>query len=352
MLKDIYRVIQASSPVAVGAGLTFAAYIIGILSTGLLSGPIRIIYDRVSKRWLPEMVVMWAITPVIALLSLADRWPAAEAKAYDFLTWFDRWYDRLSRSAQTRASKVVARRIQNEINRNDEYRESFLNKVRGMARYQARLTRSKDRIHFYPFRRWPIKSDDLDSSSDADRAKVIFDRFRALIDNSSSFKYESPIGYVIDISRHGQEIVDELKLVPEQLVGDKPATYERWDRLDAEGEFRQAIVPPLIAITGALLSRGVLTGPIGLLLLVPPIAIFIQGVLKKHEADSQLIQTLEAGVIPSTSLDRLATTTNLHWIRVAGHHEHDIQTSKEIVSEDEALKAKQGKPEVEAAEST
>jgi hypothetical protein len=37
--KDIYEeislVIHASGPVAVGAGLTFAAYIIGILSTGL-----------------------------------------------------------------------------------------------------------------------------------------------------------------------------------------------------------------------------------------------------------------------------------------------------------------------------
>jgi hypothetical protein len=32
VLKDIYRVIQASSPVAVAAGLTFVAYVIGILS--------------------------------------------------------------------------------------------------------------------------------------------------------------------------------------------------------------------------------------------------------------------------------------------------------------------------------
>src|SRR6266508_6193661 len=43
VLKDIYRVVHASSPLAVGAGLTFAAYIVGILSTGLLTRLIRVI---------------------------------------------------------------------------------------------------------------------------------------------------------------------------------------------------------------------------------------------------------------------------------------------------------------------
>jgi hypothetical protein len=43
ILEDIYRVVNASGPITVAAGLAFVAYLLGILSTGLLIRPIRFI---------------------------------------------------------------------------------------------------------------------------------------------------------------------------------------------------------------------------------------------------------------------------------------------------------------------
>jgi hypothetical protein len=104
----------------------------------------------------------------------------------------------------------------------------------------------------------------------------------------------------------------ELPLVPERISGSVMGTYERWDRLRAEGEFHQAVVPPLIAIIVALTLRGVLSWPFWLLLLVLPLVILFQGVGKMHAAEAQLMQTIEANVTQIASLERLSTT-DLHW---------------------------------------
>jgi hypothetical protein len=117
---------------------------------------------------------------------------------------------------------------------------------------------------------------------------------------------------VIDIDRHASEIVDELKLVPERIVGDKPATYERWDRLRAEGEFRQGVVPPLLAIIAILAIRGVDTWPFALLLVLLPLLILFQGIGKDNAAEAQLMQTIEANVIQIDPVERLATS-KLYW---------------------------------------
>jgi hypothetical protein len=116
----------------------------------------------------------------------------------------------------------------------------------------------------------------------------------------------------VDVLEHLREIDDELRLVPERIVGDKPATYERWDRLMAEAEFRLAIVPPLFTIVAALMARGVLGWPLWLLAAIIPAVIYYQGILKENAAEAQLIQTVEANVVQLAALERLSTH-DLHW---------------------------------------
>jgi hypothetical protein len=169
----------------------------------------------------------------------------------------------------------------------------------------------------------------------------------ALIENGAYPVVESILESTINLNGHTQDVVSELQLAPERLVGEKPATYDRWDRLKGEGEFREAIVPPLVAILIALFSRGVLTWPSGLLLLIPAVVILIQGMIKLNQADGQLIQTLEAEVIPSTSLARLEKM-DPYWLRAADHDELDSLVSERAVSDDAALEVTQRKPQVEA----
>jgi hypothetical protein len=306
VLKDIYRVVHADSPLAVGVGLTFAAYIVGILSTGLLTRPVRVITRSSFGALLLPVII-----PLIILEQLGERWPIAQNKFEDTTNWVDRGVNRFSASPLIRARKLVIRRMSSKVLTDRQYRDVFLHslqeRLETFSGFSPGLS-SLRRLHSIRFLL------DDPSQDKQKRATEVLDRLSRYIDDGYLYAAEILVQSLVDVDRHAQNIVDELKLVPERIVGDKPATYERWDRLSAEGEFRQAVVPPLVAIIASLFSRGVLHWPSGLLLILPPLVILLQGIGKENEAQGQLIQTLEAGVVTAPVIDRL-TTTELHWLR-------------------------------------
>jgi hypothetical protein len=127
VLKDIYRVIQASSPVTVAAGLTFAAYIIGIFFTGLLTGPIR-----QAVRWLPVFLFL----PLMSLLwNLSERWPMIDEKLEDLADSVERWRRLLFMllsiplSPSKRIHTLVVDRISNKLVTDHEFRKVFLDQL-------------------------------------------------------------------------------------------------------------------------------------------------------------------------------------------------------------------------------
>jgi hypothetical protein len=61
VLKDIYRVVDASNSVAVAAGLTFIAYLLGILSTGFLTPVVGIIFLLLA---LPIVLLLLAVSRI------------------------------------------------------------------------------------------------------------------------------------------------------------------------------------------------------------------------------------------------------------------------------------------------
>jgi hypothetical protein len=315
VLKDIYRVIQASGPVAVAAGLTFAAYIIGILFTGLLTGPIRIII-----RWLPIFLFLPLRS---ALWDLLERWPNVEQKLEDLADSAERWrrllYIVLSipPSPSKRIHTLVLGRISSKLVTDPEFRKVFLGQLK--KRLEEAFSRDPPFHELSALRPISGVRRILNNRNDMEEKiskilKILSDR----LDEEYFFLDTSQriVKTVVNVDRHTAEIHEELQLTPERLVGDKPVMYEQWDRLRAESEFRQAIVPPLFAIIAALFSRGVLSSPLGLIFLVPPLVILAQGIRKENAADSQLIQALEAGVIPAASIERL-TTTDLYWFSSA-----------------------------------
>jgi hypothetical protein len=118
----------------------------------------------------------------------------------------------------------------------------------------------------------------------------------------------------VDVHAHASEIVEDLKLVPERIVDDRQARYERWDRLNAEGEFRQALVPPLAAGILVLMERSVSDWRWALASTVPILALLVQGTNKINAAEAQLMQTVEAGAVEIAPVDKLADA-DLHWNR-------------------------------------
>jgi hypothetical protein len=309
VMKDIYRVVDASDPITIAASLTFAAYMLGILSTGFLTRPVRL------AAGLPLFILRDMLMAVLlAILNgLSRRWPITETKLINFSSrWIIPLRVRVSKSPSIRAQNLVVRRIANRIMEDGEYRDTFLIQLR-----QKRL----NRIISEPFAQGSHalrQFDDfcllLDNPSveKNQKANEIVGRLTKYINEGYKGYAEGLVQSVVDVQRHGDEILGELELVPERLVGDSPPRYERWDRLRGEAEFRQAVVPPLGAIIWALLARGVFNWPFALLLMVPPLLILLQGINKEKEAYSQLIQAFEADVIRADVTDRL-TTTQLHW---------------------------------------
>jgi hypothetical protein len=314
VLKDIYRVVDRSDHVAVAAGLTFVAYIVGILSAGLLTPFFRFIGR------LPRFILTIPIVIAIFRSEVLSTRSPIESNADNFLaaSRIARWHFKTSRSLPIRAERFALRRMSNKVLIDNDYRGIFLTRLEERLNniiFRASTTMGSGALRRLQFVRDLIDNPSIDNK---EKPSKILERLSEYLDEGYLEAGDNLVDSVVNVSRHAQDILEELTLVPERLVGDRPATYERWDRLRAESEFRQAVVPPLLAIIGVLLVRGVLSWPSMLLFVVPPVLILIQGTSKDDEADGQLMQALEANVISTPAIDRLATR-DLYWFRSADH---------------------------------
>jgi hypothetical protein len=314
VLKDIYRVVDGVDHVAVAAGLTFVAYLLGILSTGLLT-PLILFIVR-----LPLYI---SAIPLIVYILFSELLVTRGSAEYGIGTvlresGIARWRYKTSRSLPLRAQRVALRRMSNKVLTDNDYRGIFLTRLR--ERLDKIISRGSTTLGSDALRRLQFVRDLIDNSNidNNKKAAQILERLSEYLDDGYLEAAEALVDSVVNVGRHAEDILDELTLVPERLVGDRPATYERWDRLRAESEFRQAVVPPLLAITAALFARGLLSWPSVLLFVVPPVLILIQGMSKANDADGQLMQVLEANVISAAAIDRLVTR-DLYWYRSPGH---------------------------------
>jgi hypothetical protein len=302
VLKDIYRVAGASNPVAIAAGLTFIAYLLGILSTGPLNRIVPIIWTL--------LILPIALTG-IAIDSIGRR--IKKRRQGGHLTEFaddDLWASltrrRLWTSTADRKLDLLTERASTAILTDPNHSDTFLEKLE--ERSIRRLVRRMDGFGVY---RYQIL---MDNPREDEEGKLVKLREMLAEDLHEGSKAAAVALFAaeVDVYGHLNEIDKELELVPERIVSEKPATYERWDRLVAEAEFRTAIVPPLFAIVAVLAGRGVLGWPLWLLAAIVPSVIYYQGVLKENAAEAQLIQTVEANVVQLTALERLSTA-DLHW---------------------------------------
>jgi hypothetical protein len=95
---------------------------------------------------------------------------------------------------------------------------------------------------------------------------------------------------------------DDLRRVPARLVGKEQEIYERWDRLNAESEFRLSIAMPLLILSIVLAVR---SSPVSLLLIIPITYLIYEGIESRTAADIQLAESIRAERITSPPLARL-----------------------------------------------
>jgi hypothetical protein len=103
-------------------------------------------------------------------------------------------------------------------------------------------------------------------------------------------------------------VVREFRLMRTRLIGEEPQLFALVDRLQSEAEFRFAIVPPLAALGIAVAYRSGAWYGIVAVLTVSVVAIWTlwrQGVLRLRQSGDALLDALSVRRVASPTLERL-----------------------------------------------
>jgi hypothetical protein len=239
VVRDIYRVVDASGPVAVGAGVTFLAYMLGILSTG--------IFKSENLREIAIMPVIGTLTILYYLIKcpLGKRIRSHRPSVLDDLDESILKYDEIFIQATIhRTEDVVVRKLTDRAMTDREYRDALVQESDPEAEGYIEGLRTVFHIHTGP----PSNPIEENALLERIRAHIKEIGLQTFISTAASrherLLIEALVWSVGEVRRRISEIVDELRVVPARIVVDNAATYERWDRLNAEAEFREAVVPP------------------------------------------------------------------------------------------------------------
>jgi hypothetical protein len=274
VLKDIYRLGQAVGKPGVIAAVTFAAYIIGIMT------------ERVARLAALPMANVSAIRirlPLVRSFPRPDRTDQVLVGAItDVLV--RRYWDH----PEFRGS--VSQRIAPDSA--DDIRRA----IGDMVKYGSR-----SRIRLGPLN----ASDSNDRLENPQGVNAEADpRVKELVAwaEENDQKLGVLLQLVIRIEEHLVSLRDDLHRVPARLVGKEQEIYERWDRLRAESEFRLSIAPPLLMLSIVL---GGHLSPISLLLIIPTAYLVHEGIESRTAADIQLAESIRVERITSPPLARL-----------------------------------------------
>ncbi|WP_433652883.1 hypothetical protein ACQP2C_11920 [Micromonospora zamorensis] len=117
---------------------------------------------------------------------------------------------------------------------------------------------------------------------------------------------------LVSLESHADVLEQELTFLPSKLVASSPESYERWDRLAAEAEFRRALMAPVLGLGASLFERGIpplITLPITV---AASYFLWISSRSRTRLALEQLSQCISGGLISSPELDRIRSG-NLNW---------------------------------------
>lgn len=124
---------------------------------------------------------------------------------------------------------------------------------------------------------------------------------------------------LVQLKDHVDDLVEELRLLPARLAEENPKSYEQWNRLDGEAQFRIGLSLPLAAACTAFVLR--ILAPYSTVVIVlgllAAIAIGISflalGMDRERDTGEHLGELVIAGVVQSEAVDRL-DISSLQWV--------------------------------------
>lgn len=99
-----------------------------------------------------------------------------------------------------------------------------------------------------------------------------------------------------------RDVIEELELPATLLVGSHEVLFAEVDRLHAEGDFRIAIVPPLVALT---IVTAVASDSLAWLVALAPTAVIAwQGTRRRRQSERLIAQAIRSGRVDSPALQK------------------------------------------------
>lgn len=251
LMASIYRLADGLSAVGLGVAASFVAYLIGSLSLALGTTPLRKLAPQTLN---PERAGFWNAIPSGSLSGLMQVARETRERLEDLLSLSD-----TSLEAELKRWSEPGIRL---------HRQTLWDRVTAFIR----------------LRRRPHKPTRLTSNSPApappeeEQEQILF---RALV-------------------------VDLDVVTTTRLLGKDPDLYSAIDRSRAEGEFRLAIIPPLVmlGILVAVRLGGLVGGVVAVVAVGFAVGLHWDSVRHQREANALLVDALADGRVKSPSLER------------------------------------------------
>jgi len=178
----------------------------------------------------------------------------------------------------------------------------------------------------------------------ADYSREFFARlYEREMPNNDSIVYDSVIERVVDVRRHIDEIVADAKNIPARLLGKESDTWNSWDRLRAEAEFRAGVATSLIPFSIVLAWN---SSNWYLLIILAAVHLWILGERKGAEALGNLYESLVAERVTLSSVDNVKNFQHVTWLRadttnVPPESRENLRISAMVREREEAERARQ-----------
>lgn len=256
LVAAIYRLDDVASIIGAGVAVSFAAYLLGALSESLFArvfrGVERLLAARLHKKLFLLGETEFDLIPE-TLLAVSDR--------------------------GARALETLAARVLDELKPSDEALHGEVESFRRyrdlnppLARARETLTPGDEPKHRVGGTVWvPGSTDEM---------------------GERSLRLTALVG----------ALLGDLQLVETRLIGELSELYSAADRLRAEAEFREAVIPPLAALVALVAFE---TSPTGVVALVPLVLLYWQGVRRRQARNDLLADALLLGRVEAPTIERL-----------------------------------------------
>jgi hypothetical protein len=266
-LARIFPLIHDFGWVAVGVATSVVAYVLGILSIALTHS-------------LPSAI---SHSDFMRELSTDDYYPVRWPGAQDAIEYL----------------------LNERFVIDDEFRQNLVEKLDVEALTSVlseKFNRNRGPVLILAKKRWRVPEDlaSIREASAQERQEIAETLIGGAASNASL--RANLIEAVINLPSISDRATIELDALPEQLLVAAPAVHERWDRLNAEAEFRLGLAPPLLLLPLVVDSLGQHNFLILALALLPTALLVWSGREKSADARNQLIGAWRAEVVPSPAL--------------------------------------------------